>query len=479
MDFTAGAFGYNTRPMAKITFLGAVGAVTGSKYLVEAGGKRLLVDCGLFQGPKELRQKNWDRLPIDPASIDWIVLTHAHIDHTGYLPRIVRDGFRGPIYANTATHELCQLLLTDSAHLQEEDAQYATKKGYSSHKPALPLYTVEDAQQALKLFQEIQRKDPFTISPQFTVKPSDAGHILGSSSLHITITENGKSAVVVFSGDVGRYNQAILKDPEPIAKADYILCESTYGDRDHPTISPYDAIAEIVNRVAKRGGAIVIPAFAVGRTQTLMYILRKLEDDHRIPRLPTFVDSPMAISVTNLYVRHPEDDRPQFVQEAASGKHDPLNVHEVHMTQSVDESKKINDVKTPCIIISASGMCTGGRILHHLAQRLPDARNAVILAGYQADGTLGRYLLSGGKAARIHGQVISVQAEIQEVSQFSAHGDRTELVRWLSGFTAPPKQLFLTHGEPAAAQSFSATVQQKLNWRVTVPAQGDSFDPFA
>lgn len=465
--------------MAKITFWGAVGAVTGSKYLVEASGKRLLVDCGLFQGGKELRQKNWDQLPIDPASIDWIVLTHAHIDHTGYLPRIVRDGFRGAIYANAATHELCQLLLTDSAHLQEEDAQYANKKRYSSHTPALPLYTVQDAQQALKFFQEIPRKDPFTISPQFTVKPSDAGHILGSSSLQITITENGKSSTVVFSGDVGRYNQTILDDPQPIAKADYILCESTYGDRDHPTAPPDEAIATIVNRVSKRGGAIVIPSFAVGRTQTLMYILRQLEDQQRIPKLPTFVDSPMAANVTDLYVRHREDHRLSFLQEEQKEGGDPLDVHEVHMTRSVEESKKINDVKTPCIIMSASGMCTGGRILHHLTQRLPDARNAIIFPGYQADGTLGRYLLSGGKDAHIYGQHIPVRAEIQEVSQFSAHGDRTELVRWLSGFTAPPKQLFLTHGEPAAAQAFSGTVQQKLRWRVAVPAQGDSFDPLA
>ncbi|MGC1935567.1 MAG: MBL fold metallo-hydrolase [Candidatus Acidiferrales bacterium] len=465
--------------MAKITFLGAVGAVTGSKYLVEAGGKRLLVDCGLFQGSRELKQRNWDALPIDPASIDWIVLTHAHIDHTGYLPRIVRDGFRGPIYANAATHELCELLLTDSAHLQEEDAQYATKKGYSRHKPALPLYAVADAQQALTRFQEIPRKDPFTVSPQFTVKPFDAGHILGSSSLQITITENGKSSVVVFSGDVGRYNQPILNDPSPIAKADYILCESTYGDRDHPTTSPYDAIADIVNRVVKRGGVIVIPAFAVGRTQTLMYIFRHLEERQRIPRLPTFVDSPMAISVTNLYVRHKEDHSLQFTQLEQTGNHDPLNTHEVHMTRAVQDSKKINSVNSPCLIISASGMCTGGRILHHLAQRLPDARNVVILAGYQAEGTLGRQLLEGAKVARIHGDQIPVRAEIQEVSQFSAHGDRGELVRWLSGFTAPPKQIFLVHGEPTAAQSFRGTVQEKLHWPVTIPAQNDSFDPFA
>ncbi|MHB8540030.1 MAG: MBL fold metallo-hydrolase RNA specificity domain-containing protein [Candidatus Acidiferrales bacterium] len=465
--------------MAKITFFGAVGTVTGSRYLVEAGGKRLLVDCGLFQGAKALTQRNWDRLPIDPATIDWIVLTHAHIDHTGYLPRVVRDGFRGPIYANAATRELCELLLADSAHLQEEDALFAAKKGYSSHKPALPLYTVADAQAALQRFQEIPRKDPFTISPQFTVKPTDAGHILGSSSLQITITENGKSSVVVFSGDVGRYNQPILNDPEPIAKADYILCESTYGDRDHPKHSPYDAIAAIVNRVVKRGGVIVIPAFAVGRTQTLMYILRQLEERQQIPKLPTYVDSPMAINVTGLYVRHKEDHSLQFTHEEQTGNRDPLNTHEVHMTRTPQESKQINSVVTPCIIMSASGMCTGGRILHHLARRLPDAQNAIILAGYQGDGTLGRHLLEGAKVARIHGQDIPVRAEITEVSQFSAHADRGELIRWLSGFTAPPKQLYLVHGDPPAAQAFRGTVQQQLHWPVTVPAYLDSFDPLA
>ena len=465
--------------MAKITFLGAAGAFTGSKYLVEAGGKRLLVDCGLFQGPRDLRAKNWNRLPVDPASIDWIILTHAHIDHTGYLPRIVSDGFRGPILANAATHELCNLLLLDSAHLQEEDAKYAQTKGYSRHKPALPLYTIEDTQRALAQFREIPRSDPFTISPQFTVKPYDAGHILGSSSLQITITENGKSAVVVFSGDVGRYNQAILNDPSSPPRAHYVLCESTYGDRDHPATAPDDCIAEIVNRVSKRGGVIVIPAFAVGRTQTLMYILRQLENQQRIPKLPTFVDSPMASNVTDLYIKHHEDHRLSFQKLEQTGDGDPLDTHDVHMVRSVEESKKINAIKTPCIIMAASGMCTGGRILHHLEQRLPDARNVVIFAGYQAEATLGRYLLNGGKDPRIHGNYIRARAEIEEVSQFSAHSDRTEMIRWLSGFQAPPKRLFLIHGEPDAAQSFSARVQQQLHWPVAIPKLGDSFDPLA
>lgn len=459
--------------MAKITFLGAAGTVTGSKYLVEAGGKRLLVDCGLFEGSKELKQRNWNPLPADPATINWIVLTHAHIDHTGYLPRIVRDGFRGPIYSNAATRELCELLLPDSAYLQEEDALYASKKGYSSHKPPLPLYTVAEAQQALTRFQEIPRKDPFTISPQFTVQPTDAGHILGSSSLQLTITEGGKSCLVVFSGDVGRYDQPILNDPQSVPRADFLLCESTYGDREHPKGSPYDALAEIINRVAKRGGAIVIPAFAVGRTQTIMYILRQLEEQQRIPRLPVFVDSPMAISVTDLYVRHHEDHSLPFTREEQEGSRDPLNCHEVHMTRTAEESKKINDVVAPCIIISASGMASGGRILHHLARRLPDSRSAVILAGYQAEGTRGRQLLEHAKFLRIHGEEIPVRAEVCDLGQFSAHAGRDELVRWLSGFAAPPKQTFLVHGEPVALAAFRQTIQQRFHWPVTIPAYGD------
>ncbi|HKW88572.1 MAG TPA: MBL fold metallo-hydrolase [Candidatus Acidoferrales bacterium] len=462
--------------MAKITFLGAAGTVTGSKYLIEAGGKKLLVDCGLFEGSRELDQLNWKPLPIEPSAIDCIVLTHAHIDHTGYLPRIVSGGFGGQIYANAATRELCELLLPDSAYLQEEDAKYAAKKGYSRHKPPLPLYTVEEAQETLKRFREIPRKEPFVISPQFNVKPTDAGHILGSSSLQLTITENGKSCVVAFSGDIGRYDQPILNDPEPVAEADYVLCETTYGDRDHEKGSPSDAMAEIINRVAKRGGVVVIPAFAVGRTQTIMYILHQLEEQQKIPHLPVYVDSPMAINVTNFYVKHREDHSLEFTKEEQSGDRDPLNMREVHMMRTVEDSKKINNVVSPCIIISASGMCTGGRVVHHLAKRLPDSRSAVILAGYQGEGTRGRQLQDHAQFVRIHGEEIPVHAEICTLGQFSAHGDRGELARWLSGFQSAPKRAFMVHGDPPALQAFKGIVEQKFRWPVTIPKLGDTFD---
>ena len=462
--------------MPKITFLGAAGTVTGSKYLIEAGGKRLLVDCGLFQGSKELQQRNWNNLSVDPATIDWVLLTHAHIDHTGYIPRLVQNGFRGPIFSNAATNELCQLLLLDSAHLQEEDAQYAAKKNYSSHHPPLPLYTVAQAQTSLAQFREIPRADVFSISPEFSVRPHDAGHILGSSWLELTITEKGKQTLVVFSGDVGRYDQPILKDPESPTRADFLLCESTYGDRDHPTGSVPDALADVINRVAKRGGAIVVPAFAVGRTQTLMYYLRELLEQKRIPALPVYVDSPMAINVTGIYVKHKEDHDADFVQQEEQGNRDPLNVQNVHMTRAVEDSKKINDVAGPCIIVSASGMATGGRILHHLAHRLPDSRSAVLLVGYEAEGTGGRALADGAQYLRIHGQEVPVRAEIVKIDQLSAHAGRSELLRWLSGITVPPRQTFLVHGEPNALESFHGAVTSKFNWPVTVPEYLQSFD---
>ncbi len=453
--------------MPKLTFLGAAGTVTGSKYLVEAEGKRLLVDCGLFQGLKELRLRNWNPLPEKPASFDWCVLTHAHLDHTGYLPRLVRDGFKGPIYADAATIELCNILLADSAHLQEEDAQHAASGGYSKHAKPLPLYTPDDVAPVMKAMREVPRADPFTISPQFTVRPHDAGHILGSSSLELTITENGKSMVVLFSGDVGRYNQPILKDPAVPPRCDVLLCESTYGDRDHPSDSPEDALADVINRVVKRGGQIVIPAFAVDRTQSIMYILRKLEDAKRIPMLPVYVDSPMAINVTEFYMRHHEDHDLHFTEEEKKGN--PLDAHTVHYMRTVDDSKKINNVKTPAIIISASGMATGGRVLHHLARLAPDRRNAILLAGYQAEGTRGRALEEGAKTIRIHGEDIPVGAEVINLRQFSAHAGQSELMRWLTGLPAPPRITYLTHGEPPASAALKAKIEAAFKWRVVLP----------
>jgi metallo-beta-lactamase family protein len=453
--------------MPKLTFLGAAGTVTGSKYLVEAEGKRLLVDCGLFQGLKELRLRNWNPLPEKPASFDWCVLTHAHLDHTGYLPRLVRDGFDGPIYADAATIELCNILLPDSAHLQEEDAEKAKRGRYSKHAQPLPLYTREDVAAVLKTLKEIPRAAPFTISPQFTVRPHDAGHILGSASLELTVTENGKKMVVLFSGDVGRYDQPILKDPEAPPRCDVLLCESTYGDRDHPSDSPEDALADVVNRVAKRGGQIVIPAFAVDRTQTIMYIIRKLEDANRIPRLPVYMDSPMAISVTDLYLRHREDHDLTFSAEEKNGN--PLDAHTVHYMRTVDDSKKINDVRTPAIIISASGMATGGRVLHHIARLAPDRKNAILLAGFQAEGTRGRNLEEGAKTVRIHGEDVPVGAEVINLRQFSAHAGQSELLRWLTGLPAPPRQTYLTHGEPQASAALKAKIESAFHWRVALP----------
>jgi len=457
--------------MAKITFLGAAGTVSGSKYLIEAEGKRLLVDCGLFEGSKDLTQRNWDKLPIDPATIDWVLLTHAHIDHTGYLPRLYRNGYRGPIYSNAATHELCGVLLPDSAHLQEEDARFAAKKGYSSHKPPLPLYTVAEAQAVLTQFHEIPSNDPFTISPQFSVLPHDAGHILGATWLELTITEAGKKTLVVFSGDLGRFDQPILKDPELPTHADVLLCESTYGDREHPTGSVTEELADVINRTAKRGGAVVIPAFAVDRTQLLMYYLRELLDQKRIPQLPVYVDSPMAISVTDMYARHRGDHdlKPQTSP-------DPLNVKEVHLTRTVEDSKKINDVVSPCIIISASGMITGGRILHHLAQRLPDSRNAVLLVGYQAEGSGGRALQDGAKFLRLYGEQVPVRAEVVDIGQLSAHAGKSELLRWLSGFQAPPRQTFMIHGEPSGLNGLRDAITSQYHWPVTIPAYLQTFD---
>jgi metallo-beta-lactamase family protein len=439
--------------MAKLTFLGAAGSVTGSKYLVEAAGKRLLVDCGIFQGLRELTERNYQPLSIDPKTFDYVVLTHAHLDHTGWLPVLVKAGYGGPIFANPATIDLTALLLKDSAHLQEEDALHPQKENNTRPQRA-PMYTSEDVDPVLRLMKPMPRLGEFEIDPVYRITSSDAGHILGSSSLVVTINENATKKTVVFSGDIGRYDQPILNDPHtPASAADLLICESTYGDREHPGGDPALQLADIVNRVVHRGGSIIIPAFAIGRTQTFMYYLRQLEVDNKIPRLPVYVDSPMAQSATDLYLKYREDHDVEFMKIGANGQGDPLNVREFHLTRTTEESKAINNVHTPCIIVSASGMVAGGRVLHHLAHRLPDGRNAVILAGFQAQGTRGRALQEGAKTLRLFGQDVPVNAEIIQMSQLSAHAGRSELLRWMGGLPAPPKRTFLTHGEPVAAQS--------------------------
>jgi metallo-beta-lactamase family protein len=392
---------------------------------------------------------------------------------------LVKAGYHGPIYANPATIELTSLLLKDSAHLQEEDTRNALMHGYSQHKNPHPLYTTEDIEPVLKTMKPVPRAGAFEVSPEFHFVAYDAGHILGSTSLELTITENGKKIVVVFSGDIGQYDQPILKNPTtPLSNADVLLCESTYGDRDHEAGNAGELLAAVVNRVAQRGGSIVIPAFAIGRTQTFMYYLRELEDQQKIPRLPVYVDSPMALSATDLYVKYREDHDERFVQleSGNGGKGDPLNVHEFHLTRTTDQSKAINNVKTSCIIISASGMVSGGRVLHHLEQRLPDSRNAVILAGFQAQGTRGRALQEGAKTLRLFGHDVLVKAEIVVMGQFSAHAGKSELLRWLTDLPAAPKQTYLTHGEPAAAQALQRAIQDRFQWKAAVARYLDTVE---
>jgi metallo-beta-lactamase family protein len=461
--------------MAKLMFLGAAGCVTGSKYLVEAAGKRLLVDCGLFQGLEDLKERNWKPLPVDPKTIDYLILTHAHLDHTGWLPVLVRDGYNKTIFANPATIDLVGLLLKDSGHLQEEETADAQKHKWSKHSQPQSLYTSQDIDPVLHLLKPMPRSGGFDLSPEFHFESYDAGHILGSSSLELTITENGKKSVVVFSGDIGRYDQPILNDPKTPStrQIDMLLCESTYGDREHEAGDPLQVLSDIVNRVVKRGGSIVIPAFAIGRTQTFMYYLRELENLQRIPRVPVYVDSPMALSATDLYLKYKEDHDTQFARDEQNGG-DPLNVHEFHLARSVEESKQINNVKTPCIIVSASGMVTGGRVLHHLANRLGDARNCVILGGFQAEGTRGRALQEGAKTLSLFAKPVPVLAEVVEMGQLSAHAGKSELLHWLTGLQVPPKQVYLTHGEPVAAQSLQQAIVEKFQWKASVARYLDS-----
>lgn len=447
----------------QLTFLGAVGTVTGSKYLVEADGKRFFVDCGLFQGFKQLRLRNWAKLPVDPKSIDAVVLTHAHLDHTGYLPLLVKNGFRGPIYCTPGTRDLCAILLPDSGHLQEKDAEFANRHGFSKHHPALPLYTLKDAEFSLKRFASLDFNEDKQLSPQVRFRFVPAGHILGAAMIEFTCG----STKVVFSGDLGRPNSVIVIDPMPIHETDYLLIESTYGNRKHETQNPEDVLADIINRTAGRGGTVVIPSFAVGRSQLLMYHLHRLKQAKRIPEIPIFLDSPMAEEASALFVKHADEEKLSASQARAV-------CAVARFVTSVDESKAIDHDPTPKVIISASGMATGGRVLHHLKIYAPDARNTILFAGFQAGGTRGDAMTKGAKEVKIHGAYVPIRAEVDNLHMLSAHADADEIIVWLRNFKRPPKETFVTHGEPDAADALRHRIAEELGWACTVPEYRDT-----
>lgn len=448
-----------------LTFLGGAGTVTGSKYLLEHEGRRVLIDCGLFQGFKQLRERNWAPLPVDPRSIDAVVLTHAHLDHSGYLPLLVRNGFDGAIISTHATLKLCELLLPDSGHLMEADAERANRYGYSKHKPALPLYTQEDALPALESFRTASFAETTEIIPGCSALFRQAGHILGAATVEI----NWDGLRIVFSGDLGRYGDATMVDPVSVARADYLLVESTYGNRKHDARSPGEALEDIVNRTIRRGGTVVIPAFAVGRAQSLLFHFSQLRKQNRIPSVPIFLDSPMAVSATTVFHEHLGEHRltPEQCNEA-------FNV--ATFVRETEESKKLNTNPMPKIIISASGMATGGRILHHLKNYAPDRRSSIVLAGFQAGGTRGAALRDGATELKIHGGYVPVRAEVVSLDMFSAHADRDEILRWLGGFDSAPRETFVVHGEPSASDSLRHCIAEKLGWAVRVPEHQQSVE---
>ena len=450
---------------AALTFLGAAGTVTGAKFLVATDGARLLLECGMFQGLRELRARNWEAPPLQPGTLAAVLLSHAHIDHSGYLPRLVRDGFEGPIFCSPGTADLLKIMLRDAARLQEEEADFRNRNGATRHRPALPLFTVADAERALRLVKPVAFDQPFSPARNVDARFRMSGHILGAST--VEVVASGRR--LVYSGDLGRYDVPIMRDPVAVASADTLLVESTYGDRLHPAGDATPVIRQAVQRAADNRGWLLVPAFAIGRTQDLLYVLRELEEAGRIPRLPVYLDSPMGIESTAIYQRHPEEHDPATIQITAEGKR-PFVPSRFHLCPTADDSKKLNGVDGPGVIIAGSGMATGGRILHHLRHRLADERTTVLFVGYQAAGTRGRLLRDGAARLRIFGEEVSVRATIMATDALSAHADQGEIIRWLRGFTHPPAMTYCVHGEPAAAAALRAVIEQHLGWRCAVAA---------
>lgn len=442
----------------KITFLGAVGTVTGSKYLLSFNDKKILIDCGLYQGLKELRLRNWNKLPIDPGAIDAVILTHAHIDHSGYIPLLIKQGYKGKIYCSKGTRDLCEILLPDSGHLQEEEASIANKLGYSKHNPALPLYTREDGLSALKSFQIVMPNQPMQLFKNFSFELSSSGHIVGSTFIKVKFN----NSTMVFTGDLGRPNDAVMKPPVNINEADYLVVESTYGNLLHETEHPKEFLKQIINKTVQRGGSVIVPAFAVGRAQSLLYYIYLLKQENAIPDVPVFLDSPMAVDSTRIlleqrdYLRLSEDECRNLNQVA-------------HYVNTGTESQQLDLSKTPKVIISASGMATGGRVLFHLESYLPDERNTILFTGYQAMGTRGDRLLCGERQVKMHGRMIPVKAEIAVLTNTSAHADYNEILSWLSHFKHAPKKVFITHGEENSANALKKRIEDKFHWKCVVP----------
>jgi len=441
-----------------LTFAGAARTVTGSKYLVETGDQRILIDCGLFQGLKELRLKNWANLPIPAASLDAVVITHAHVDHSGYLPLLVRQGFSGKVYCTPATEKLCRILLPDSGRLQEEEANYANRKGFSKHHPALPLYSEKDAEQCLSRLSPMPYGLPFNLASSIDVLFRPSGHILGAATVEL----RAKNRTIVFSGDLGRYDDLLMSPPIPVPEADYLVVESTYGGRLHDSADPLKQLAEIINRTVDRKGVVLVPSFAVGRAQTLLYALYRLRSEKRIPKVPIFLNSPMAISATELLCEFCGDHR--LSTQECSGSSEVATY-----VRTAEDSKKLNERSGPMIIIAASGMATGGRILHHLKAFGPDSKNTILFTGFQSAGTRGAALLAGSKEIKIHGAMVPIRAERCSLDSLSAHADQDDILKWLSEFKNPPRDTFITHGEVSQSEALQNAIRSKLGWKCQMP----------